>query len=308
MSGLVESAIAASVPCDGANLRGRSSGLRGGFGAPAAHPSGARAVYRHQMPAPRRYVTDAIVLSRFDYGEADRILTLITPAGGKIKAIAKGIRRQKSRIGGSLEPLAELRVALAQGRTFEVVTQVDVVHPWLNLRDDLVSFGTASYLAELANGTLEEHHAAESVYVMLKRAYEILDSGMAPGRVARWFEMHLADELGVRPEVDRCVECGRLLEADERYRWMPPLGGVLCERCPGPPFERAGLSLDALKLLKAYQRQDVEALAALRVRAVVEREVEMAMREFLAYSLDRRPRSLAFLDEVRAESIMSPVG
>ena len=174
--------------------------------------------------------------------------------------------------------------------------------PWLNLRDDLVSFGTASYLAELANGTLEERHAADSVYLLLKRAYEILDAGMAPGRVARWFEMHLADELGVRPEVDRCVECGRLLEADERYRWMPPLGGVLCERCPGPPYERAGLSLDALKLLKAYQRQDVEALAALRVRPEVEREVEIAMREFLAYSLDRKPRSLAFLDEVRAAS------
>ena len=252
------------------------------------------------MPAPRRYVTEAIVLSRFDYGEADRILTLITPGGGKIKAIAKGIRRQKSRIGGSLEPFAELRVALAQGRTFEIVTQVSVVHPWLNLRDDLVSFGTASYMAELANGTLEERHAAESVYVLLKRGYEILDAGMAPGRVARWFEMHLADELGVRPEVDRCVECGRLFDADERYRWLPPLGGVLCDRCPGPPFERAGLTLDALKLLKAYQRQDVEALAGLRIRPEVEREVELAMREFLAYSLDRRPRSLAFLDEVRS--------
>jgi DNA repair protein RecO (recombination protein O) len=257
-------------------------------------------VYRHTVPAPRRYVTEAIVLSRFDYGEADRILTLITPGGGKLKAIAKGIRRQKSRIGGSLEPFAELRVALAQGRTFEVVTQVSVVHPWLHLRDDLVSFGTASYMAELANGTLEERHAAESVYLLLKRGYEILDAGMAPGRVARWFEMHLADELGVRPEVDRCVECGRLLDQDERYRWMPPLGGVLCERCPGPPFERAGLTLDALKLLKAYQRLDVEALAALRIRPGVEREVELAMREFLAYSLDRKPRSLAFLDEVRA--------
>jgi DNA repair protein RecO (recombination protein O) len=262
----------------------------------------ADAVYRQSVPTPRRYVTEAIVLSRFDYGEADRILTLITPAGGKIKAIAKGIRRQKSRIGGSLEPFAELRLALAMGRTFEVVTQVEVIHPWLRMRDDLVSFGTASYLAELANGTLEERHGAESVYLLLKRAYEILDAGMAPGRVARWFEMHLADELGVRPEVDRCVECGRLLESDERYRWMPPLGGVLCERCPGPPFERAGLSLDALKLLKAYQRQDIEALAALRVRAEVEREVEIAMREFLAYSLDRRPRSLAFLDEVRANA------
>jgi DNA repair protein RecO (recombination protein O) len=308
ISGLVESAIAASVPCSNANVRGRSSGFTARLASRLPAPAAiGRAVYRHSMPAPRRYVTDAIVLSRFDYGEADRILTLITPGAGKIKAIAKGIRRQKSRIGGSLEPFAELRLALAQGRTFEVVTQVEVIHPWLNLRDNLISFGTASYIAELANGTLEERHAAESVYIMLKRAYEILDAGMAPGRVARWFEMHLADELGVRPEVDRCVECGRLLEADERYRWMPPLGGVLCERCPGPPFERSGLSLDALKLLKAYQRQDVEALAALRVRPAVEREVEMAMREFLAYSLDRRPRSLAFLDEVRAASAAEAV-
>jgi DNA repair protein RecO (recombination protein O) len=251
------------------------------------------------VPVPRRYTTDAIVLSRFDYAEADRILTLITPGAGKIKAIAKGVRRQTSRIGGSLEPFAELRLALAHGRTFDVVTQVEVIHPWLRLRDDLVSFGTASYLAELADGTLEERHASELVYLLLKRAYEILDAGMAAGRVARWFEMHLADELGVRPEVDRCVECGRLLDADEAYRWMPPLGGVLCQRCPGPPQERVALSLEGLKLLKAYGRMDVEALAALRVRPETEREVERAMREFLAYSLDRSPRSLAFLDEIR---------
>src|SRR4051812_33371623 len=263
-------------------------------------------MYRAQVPAPRRYVTEAIVLSRFDYGEADRILTLITPGAGKIKAIAKGIRRQNSRIGGSVEPFAELQLVLAHGRTFDVITQVSVVHPWLRMRDNLVSFGTASYMAELADGTLEERHATESVYVLLKRAYEILDAGMAAGRVARWFEMHLADELGGRPEVDRCVEGGRLLGADERYRWMPPLGGVLCERCPGPPFERVGLSLEALKLLKAYQRLDVEALAALRVRPETEREIEIAMREFLAFSLDRKPRSLAFLDEIRAEALSIP--
>ena len=175
-----------------------------------------------------------------------------------------------------------------------------MIHPWLRLRDDLVSFGTASYMAELADRTQEERHATESVYVLLKRGYELLDAGMAPGRVARWFEMHLAQELGIRPEVDRCVECGRLLEVDERYRWVPPLGGVLCERCPGPPNGIAGLSLEALKLLKAYQRMDVEALAALRVRPEVEMEVEGAMRAFLAYTLDRSPKSLAFLDEVRA--------
>lgn len=262
--------------------------------------------YRPIVPIPRRYSTDAIVLSRFDFGEADRILTLITPAGGKLKAIAKGIRRPSSRLGGSLEPFAELHVALARGRTFEVVTEVHVGHAWLNLRDSLESAATAWYIAELADRSLEERHAAEAVYALLRRAYELLDAGMAPGRVARWYEMHLADELGVRPEVDRCVECDRGLEVDGRFRWVPPLGGVLCDRCPGPPHDRAGLTLDALKLLKAYQRQDVEALAALRLAAATEREVETAMREFLRHALERDPRSLAFLDEIRHDAAPRP--
>jgi DNA repair protein RecO (recombination protein O) len=251
------------------------------------------------VPVPRLYVTDAIVLSRFDYGEADRIMTLFTPEYGKLTAIAKGVRRPTSRLGGALEPLAELRVALARGRNFDVVTQVEVSKAWLRLRDNLESAATAWYLAELADRSIEERHEAEGLYALLKRAYELLDDGMNPGRVARWYEMHLADELGVRPEVDRCVECDRMLEADERFRWVPPLGGVLCYRCPGPPADRAGLSLDGLKLLKAYQRMDVEALAALRLPASVEQEVEQAMRDFLRVSLERDARSLGFLDEVR---------
>jgi DNA repair protein RecO (recombination protein O) len=251
------------------------------------------------MPVPRRYTTDAIVLSRFDLGEADRVLTLITPAGGKLKAIAKGIRRPTSRLGGSLEPFAELTVALARGRTFDVVTEVRVGHAWLKLRDDLESAATAWYLAELADRSLEERHAAEPLYALLRRAYELLDAGMAPGRVARWFEMHLLDELGVRPEVDRCVECDRMLESGERFRWVPPVGGVVCERCPGPPHDRTALSLDALKVLKAYQRLDIEALAGLRLSPRVEADVEAALREFVRQALEREARSLAFLDEVR---------
>jgi len=151
------------------------------------------------MPIPRRYSTDAIVLSRFDLGEADRVLTLITPAGGKLKAIAKGVRRPTSRLGGSLEPFAELNLVLARGRTFDVVTEVRVGHAWLHLRDALEPAATAWYLAELADRSLEERHAAEPLYLLLRRAYELLDAEMAPGRVARWYEMHLLDELGQRP-------------------------------------------------------------------------------------------------------------
>lgn len=252
------------------------------------------------MAVPSRlYATDGIVLSRFELGEADRVLTMLTPELGKIRVIAKGVRRPTSRLGGSLEPFAELHVNLARGRTFDVVTGVAVGRAFLRLRDRLESAATAWYLAELADRSLEERHAAEPLYLLLRHAYELLEAGMAPNRVARWYEMRLADELGMRPEVDRCVECDRMLEAGEAFRWVPPLGGVLCERCPGPSAGRTGLNLEALKLLKAYQRLDVEALASLRVPIAVEREVEAALRDFVRVALEREARSLAFLDEVR---------
>jgi len=279
-----------------------TGGLFAAFGSPHTEVRVGRRAgwYGPGVPDRRLYVTDAIVLSRFDYGEADRILTLLTPELGKIKAIAKGIRRPTSRIGGSLEPLAELRLQLAKGRTFDVVTQVTMQHAWLGLRDDLEVTATAWYCAELVDRSLEERHAAEPLYLLLRRSYELLDAGMAPGRVARWFEMRLCDELGVRPEVDRCVECDRLLDLGDEVRWMPLLGGVLCSRHAGPSFGVAGLSTDALKVLKAYQRMDVEALAGLRLPPAIEAEVERVLGEFVRHVMERDTRSRRFLEEVKA--------
>ena len=252
------------------------------------------------MPAPRLYKTTAIVLSRFELGEADRVLTILTPHDGKLKAIAKGVRKPTSRIGGSLEPFSELDLVIARGRTFDVITQATVAQAWLSLRDRLEPAATAWYIGELAERGVEERAYAYPVYALLRRAYQLLDDGMLSARVARWFEFRLADALGVRPEVERCVECDRTLEANDRFRWVPALGGVLCDRHPGLPAEQSVLSLDALKLLRAYRRLDIEALAGLRLRADVEREVETALRRFTRHVLERDARSLAFLDEIRS--------
>jgi DNA repair protein RecO (recombination protein O) len=251
------------------------------------------------MPRPRSYKTRAIVLAHLDLGEADRIITLLTPEDGKIRAIAKGVRRPRSRIGGSVEPFAELDLVLARGRNLDVITQVGVAHAWLRLRDRLESTAMAWYLGELADRAVEERAGAHPIYGLLRRACQLLDDGMSPGRVARWFEVGLADVLGVRPELDRCVECHRVLEEDDAYRWVPALGGVLCGQHPRPPAENDPLSLAALKLLKAYRRLDVEAIAALRLPPAVEVEVEAVMRRYTRFILEREARSLAFVDEVR---------
>ena len=117
-------------------------------------------------------------------------------------------------------------MALARGRTFDVVTQVSVGHAWLHLRDSLEGAATAWYLAELADRSLEERHAAEPLYALLRRAYELLDGGMAPGRVARWYEMHLLDELGSRPG-GRPL---RRVRPGARVRGAVPLGAAARRR------------------------------------------------------------------------------
>jgi hypothetical protein len=156
-------------------------------------------------------------------------------------------------------------VALARGRTFDVVTQVQVTHAWLRLRDSLESAATAWYLAELADRSMEERHEAEGLYALLRRAYELLDAGMdaGPGRaLVRDASRRRAGRPAGSGPLRRVRPDAR---GGRKFRWVPPLGGVLCSRCPGPPADRVGLSLDALKLLKAYQRMDVEALAGLRL-------------------------------------------
>ena len=158
-----------------------------------------------------------------------------------------------------------------------------VRHAWLALRDRLESTATAWYVGELSDRAVEERAGAHPVYGLLRRACQLLDDGWRPAASRAGSSSGLADALGVRPELDRCVECDRMLEEDERFRWVPALGRrALPATIPPPPTEQRPLSLDALKLLRAYRRLDVEALAALRLPAEAEAEVESVLRRYIA--------------------------
>ena len=252
------------------------------------------------MPIPRRYTTEAIVLSRFDLGEADRVLTLITPGVGKLKAIAKGVRRPTSRLGGSLEPFAELTVALARGRTFDVVTQVSVGHAWLQparlARDRRPPRGTSpSWPTGRSRSATPPSRST--------RSCDGPTSCSTPG----W-------RRAASPAGTRCT-CSTSSASDPRStaassaiassrRTSASAGsrrsaGSCASAVPVRPTTGPASALEALKLLKAYQRLDIEAIAELRLSPGVERETEAALREFVRHALERDARSLAFLDEVR---------
>ena len=126
------------------------------------------------MPARQSTTSLAVVTSRFRLGEADRVLTLLSATRGKFKAIAKGVRKPTSRLGGGVEPFAELDLALITGRTFDTVTQVRSVRVWLGLRSRLGSAAVAWYVAELVERATSDEQPEPELYELLLHAWDLL--------------------------------------------------------------------------------------------------------------------------------------
>jgi DNA repair protein RecO (recombination protein O) len=252
-------------------------------------------------PRPRVYKTEAIVLRSMELGEADRVLTVLTPRLGKLRVIAKGVRRPRSRIGGGLQPFSDVQLVLAVGRTWDVVTSSALEDPHLGLRNDLHSTAAAWYLVELVDRFVEGSADSHEPFRLLAQGLSALDAGPDVSRevVARWFELALLDAMGFRPELTRCLECGSGIEP-EGNAYAPSGGGVLCPRCRGATHGARPVSVDALKVMRHLQRSPLVGVLGLRLAVSLQREVERLLHATVSSVLERELRSRDFLEEVAA--------
>jgi DNA repair protein RecO (recombination protein O) len=255
-------------------------------------------------PRPRVYKTEAIVLRTMDLGEADRVLTVLTPRLGKLRVIAKGVRRQRSRIGGALQPFSDVQLVLAVGRTFDVVTSSSLEDPHLGLRNDLHSTAAAWYVVELADRFCEGAADSHQAFRLLAQALSALDAGPDVARevVGRWFELALLDAMGFRPELAQCLECGARIEPDGNA-YSPVGGGVVCPACTHASHGARSISSDALKVLRHLQRSPLVGVLRLRLPRPVHREVERLLHATVSAVLERELRSRDFLEEVAAREL-----
>ncbi len=255
-------------------------------------------------PRPRVYKTEAIVLRTMDLGEADRVLTVLTPRLGKLRVIAKGVRRQRSRIGGALQPFSDVQLVLAVGRTFDVVTSSSLEDPHLGLRNDLHSTAAAWYVVELADRFCEGAADSHQAFRLLAQALSALDAGPDVARdvVARWFELALLDAMGFRPELVQCLECGARIEPDGNA-YSPVGGGVLCPACAHASHGARSISSDALKVLRHLGRSPLVGVLRLRLSRPLHREVERLLSATVSAVLERELRSRDFLEEVAAREL-----
>jgi DNA repair protein RecO (recombination protein O) len=252
------------------------------------------------MPRPRTYRVDAIVLRRVDFGEADRVLVLLTRERGKQSVVAKGIRRITSRMAGHLELFTRSEIQLARGTNLDVVTQAETRDPFRRLREDLGRTSTAYLVAELADALTEEGGEIAELFDLVVATFQALETTDDPRLLAAHFTLRLLDVSGFRPVLLRCVSCDDDL-LPGKNAFSPFLGGALCPRCsPAEPTARP-IPTDVLKVLRNLQRAGRPGSVHFRVPEYVMRDVERTLRELVERHTERRLRSPDLIARLRSE-------
>lgn len=176
------------------------------------------------------YQTNAIVIGRTNFGEADRIIRIITPENGKLSAVAKGVRRIKSRSGGHLELFSDVALTLAKGRNLDVVTSARLSWYPHSLVGDYERLGLAFMTATMVDRLVEENHPQADIYELTGEMLHLLEAGRAGKLPELWFKIRLLQLLGYRPELDSCLACGRK-SSETPYSFSSERGGIVCDTC-----------------------------------------------------------------------------
>ncbi len=230
-----------------------------------------------------------VVLRTYRLGEADRIIVLMTEEHGKVRAVAKGVRRTSSKFGARLEPLTHVDVLLWQGRSdLDIVNQVEVIDTHRAVREDLSRVAKGLALLEVTDQMAQERNPDRRLYAMLVGALRALSDGNNNATlVAPSFFMKAIALEGASPVLDACASCAEPEGAIELVAFDLVEGGALCRRCRrGRPMSGA-----ALVLLRRILGGDLAAVLAGPPPEGADEVAELAS-EAMEVHLDRRIRSV----------------
>lgn len=202
------------------------------------------------------YKARGIVLGRHNLGEADRIVAFYTLEHGKLRAVARGVRKTLSRQAGHIEPFSEVELMLAEGRNLDVVISARLVWYPHNLTAEYRQLQLAYVMARMVERLTDDNHAAGSVYKLLGYGLRWLNDHGASPTLELFYKLRLLGDLGYRPRLDVCAVCGQPLNI---IFASPEHGGMVCSACrTGVEME---LTANQLGLWRRLQAEGLEALA-----------------------------------------------
>ena len=238
--------------------------------------------------------TDAIVLRARPLGEADRVYTLLTRERGKVDAVAKGARRPRSALGGRLEPLAEVRVALHRGRSLDIITEARTITSYWNglVRPDALA--TASLFAETVDMFCEPDLALPEIYSLLAGAIGAVAASDAPAGLVPRFQLRLLHALGLAPADDACVRCGQGFDEHGAHLDLDA-GGLGCARCYGARGDAHALDANDVANFRALGAERGSGAALFATLSVAR-----AADDIVTWHLGRRPKARALVYELES--------
>lgn len=253
------------------------------------------------MPAASRTLrVEAIILRHIDWGEADRILTLYTREEGKLRAIAKGVRKVTSRKAGHLEPFTRSALLLARGHDLWIVSQAEAQEVHTPISQDLTRFAYASYVVELLDRFTYEEGENRRLYQLLSETLQRIATLENPYLAVRYYDIRLLDLLGFRPELHSCVSCGAVIQPENQY-FSAQLGGAVCPTYGLTVSPLAPVSMPTLKYLRHLQRSSWNEAQRANPTPEIRQEMETLLQNYFTYLLEHRLNTPRFLREVREE-------
>lgn len=243
--------------------------------------------------------TPAIVLTVREYGEADLLVTFITPGQGRLTGIAKHARKSRRRFAHCLEPLSRVVFFLSPrpGRDLEFLQKGELVQSFPSLRRDLPRLGAAAVLAEVAGLLAGPPEAIGEIFASLEAALELLDQGLPPDSLLPAFLLRLLTLGGYGPRLGQCLRCGQ--EPAPPLWFSVPRGGVLCGACrQGAPGPLLPLNLGTWKLFRLAQGMPREKLSRLRFPRPQRDQSLAFFKAFLFHHLGRGLKSWSFWEKV----------
>ncbi|MFC2047741.1 DNA repair protein RecO [Chloroflexota bacterium] len=259
------------------------------------------------MSKPRNYQTEAIIIKKIKLGEADRILTLYTPHLGKIGAVAKGIRRPRSKLAGHLELLTHSQVLLARGRNLDTITGSQTINSFLPLKSDLELTSCALYVAELVDQFTADEVENYPLFQLLLDTMQQLCQADKNELALCYFELQLLNRVGYRPQLQQCVSCQLPLEPTTNS-FSSDDGGMLCPNCSQSHSLTYTISVNALKVMRLVQNSDFNTVRRLKITPELSQQLAGVMRGYLKYLLEREVKSVAWLDTLRKETNVEVMG
>jgi DNA repair protein RecO (recombination protein O) len=237
------------------------------------------------------YKEQGIVLRSVKLGEADKIVTILTQGSGKVRGVAKGIRRTQSKFGARLEPLTHVSLLMYQGRNLDTVTQAEIIVPFLRIRGTFDLIAAAETMLEAADKVAEEHERNVRLFLLLLAGLRALEAGPNdPAAVAESFLLKLLSLSGFHPALSGCAVCGSPGPID----WFSASqGGALCRECA--EHDAGRVSPPAIKWLDDLARVELLGAGDMTPDPEIRREARAMLYGFAEYHLERRMRSFSLL-------------